>query len=260
MDKYYKPKEIELSSTNYWKNLYKKIIEHELNWLLKMWCSIEEDKSFIITNNNKNSNKFTNRIYIKNGNWTKNIKKGGSVIINPLLCKKYEEVTKKLIEQWLSNTISSKVYWTEIKNTEDIEKNKTYILQKIKKQEEIDKFIEISMDFFIKKNEKKDDFKNRIEDNIKKGNHYLLYQENIKVPIWIIWTIKQWNTIAVYAFQIKNHYSTLKSIYTSRDLLLNELRNEEIKYVYLKTRNKAVDIIAERKQWVKFLYSEKIYE
>ena len=251
-EKYYKPNEIKLSSSLYWEKYFKEIIQHEIYWLLSLGC---EEKDFQLTNKQHPDSPFHNRIYITQDAKIP-LKYKWSLIVNPLLVN-----GTTIDDQRFAHKLSSIVLWQELKhlsNSDLIYSSKTIQFSDKNNFHFFHDYLKLFSSFFGKIWESQQLIEKRLQENLTKGTHIILYDK--WNPTGIIWTIEYNRIASIYTFLIIPWHTTIQNHRILRYNLIKELKTKgTIDFVYLKTRNKAVDLLLRRYSEMEFLYSEHIY-
>lgn len=249
---YYAPDEITLYSSEEWDRHFMQILQHEIAGLLSLWG---KQRWREIKNETHTWSPFYNRIYFKKkGDIPRNYK--WSVICNPYLIEDTIWFTESF-----EHCQSSLVFWQELAclTISDVDTlTRTVQTVSLNQDFSFNDYLSLFGLFFKKKDEGNEALKNRLKANIQKGTHLVLY-DNQK-PVWIVWVIELNRIASIYSFLILPWQSDIHAHRVLWNLLIKHLKwKGDIDFVYLKTRNKAVELFLKKYTNMKFLYSEHIY-
>lgn len=243
---------------------WERILYHEMFGLKSMGCNVERRLTHIEISNYKKGLPFYNRLLGLNGNLqsVRDILEGTQKPISLVLSSiSRSEQEAERIAQTLGWTheLSSVVLAREFeKPLESISYEYDVKLIRVDDRETLCKGFEIFSSFFLKPGESRESGFARFSHNVISGPHLLA--QLAEKPIAIVGSVIMCETASVYAGMVdKEHRNT-----TLLDVLVRELSGflwgEGVKYIYMKTRNRAVVLYSQRMYKFEHIYNERVYE
>lgn len=118
--------------------------------------------------------------------------------------------------------------------------------------------LELFAQFFAKNQETMEETEQRLLHNLQQGHHFLAIIQGEVVGL--IGSVVFGNTASIYAAAISESHRSTNILDSLSWRLSNALYEQSVKFVYLKSRNRAAIGYARKLQGFDHLYNERVYE
>ncbi len=236
-----------------------RITSHELSGLELMGCCVENKESGLISTYHDNRIVFFNRtigVSIDNVPLA-NVEPLPREVIVSSFIKKPKKVELYLENTGWDHTLSSIILVTRLDSklqAPDV----SFRFEDVKSDTNFKEGFSVFSSFFMKPDEALSDTRSRFSHNVKHGPHKVAFRET--EPIAMVGSIVIGDTATIYSGIVDNRYRNTKLLDAMLCCLNGSLISEGVSYIYMKTRNRAVSLYAQRFYGVEHIYNERVYE
>ena len=244
------------SETQFW---FQNITEHEVAGLELMGSKIVRYPNGLISTFHDNDTFFFNRtIGINNQNIGAALTehRPRELVIPSFITKGKDIEDGLLTDEWL-HSLSSIVLVSKLDKKIEVP-DIPFKITPIDSKETFESGFEIFSSFFLKSGELVDEAYLRFTHNVNQGPHRIILDGN--KPIAMIGSIVIGELATIYSGIIDSEYRNTQVLDSMRSEMSNTLLDQGIVNIYMKTRNKAVNLYTQRFFAFKNIYNERIYE
>lgn len=265
---YLNPKDLELESGNHHgRQLYQRIIAHEISGLESMGCRVENQVGYIrvYSPESKQHLAFLNRIIAINTD-TEHLRDVANLIKSlhdtPVSFEISPYTKPSCTEEILKNegfrhVLSSDVLGKELTSTEQLP-GTPFEIKRITDSKSANDLYHVFSKFFLKDGETESEARERLRHNLAHGPHLIVYLDNR--PVGMTGGIIFEDMASAYAGYIDPEFRRTNVVLRLTKELCRELFKDGARYVYFKSRNRAVIYGGKIFLGLKHLYNERIYE